>query len=123
MLGFLAGGLQQFRAQLLGQKRIGVAVIHQQIGKSGAVLDQRHRIMLAPGLPVAAEIAAQRLDAPWHLRGSNDRRKGAGGAVAIGMAQRDGQRAVPAHGVTEDRLPLRSTGKCSATSSGSSSVT
>src|SRR5438552_18794300 len=61
--------------------------------------------MLAPCLLVVAEIASQRLDAPRYLRGSNDRRKGAGGAVPVGIAECDGQRTVAAHGVTEDRLP------------------
>ena len=28
---FLAGSLQQFRAKLFGQKRVGVAIVHQQI--------------------------------------------------------------------------------------------
>ena len=86
MFAFSQAALQQFRAKLLGQKLIGVAIVHQQIGKSRAVLDQRNRIMLAPGLLVVAEIAAQRLDAPRHVRGSDDRRKGAGGAVTVGMA-------------------------------------
>src|SRR4030081_3406443 len=49
---FLAGSLQQLRAKLFGQERIGVAIVHQQIGKSGSVLDQRDRIMPAPGLLV-----------------------------------------------------------------------
>ena len=124
MFAFSQAAFQQFRAKLLGQKRIGVAIVHQQIGESGAVLDQRDRIMPAPGLLVVAEIAAQRLDAPRHLRGRNDRRKGAGGAVAIGMTQRDGQRAMTAHGMTEDGLPRwHLTGKFSATSFGNSSVT
>src|SRR5947207_15100576 len=61
--------------------------------------------MLAPCLLVVAEIASQRLDAPRYLRGSNDRRKGAGGAVPVGIAECDGQRTVASHGVTEDRLP------------------
>lgn len=46
----LAGAFQQFRAKLLGQKRIGVTIVHQQIEESGAVLDQRDRVMPAPGL-------------------------------------------------------------------------
>ena len=67
--------------------------------------------MPAPGLLVVAEIASQCLDAPRHLRGRNDRRKGAGGAVAIGMAQCDRQCAVTAHRMTEDGLPVGIDGK------------
>ena len=62
--------------------------------------------MLAPRLLVVAEITAERLDAPRHARGRDDRRKGAGGAVSVGMAQGGGERAVAAHGVAEDRLPF-----------------
>ena len=67
--------------------------------------------MLAPCLPVVAEIAAQRLDAPRHLRRCNDRREGAGGAVATRMVQRNGQSAMTAHGVTEDGLSRGIDGK------------
>src|SRR4051794_40880058 len=83
---FLAGVLQKFRAQLFGEELVGIAIVDKQSGKSGAVLDQRHRIMPAPGLLVVAEIAAERLDAPRHAGGSDDRGKSAGRAVAIGMA-------------------------------------
>ena len=55
----LAGALQQLRAQLLGQERIGIAVIDQQFGKPRAVLDQRDRVVRAPRRPVLAELAAE----------------------------------------------------------------
>src|SRR5580704_14035056 len=70
---FLACSLQQLRAKLLGQERIGVADIDQQLGKSCAVLDEGDRIMLAPGVLVASEIAAERLDAPRYARRRDDR--------------------------------------------------
>src|ERR1700737_1701930 len=76
---------QQFRAKLFRQERIGIAAVDQKIGKSGAVLDQSNRIMLAPCFSIVAEIASQRLDAPRDLRGCYDRRESAGGAVAIRM--------------------------------------
>ncbi len=64
---------QQFRAKLFPQKRIGIADIDQKIGKSGAVLDQSNRIMLAPCFSIVSEIASQRLDAPRDLRGRCNR--------------------------------------------------
>src|SRR4051794_35591468 len=64
---FVAGGLQQFRAKLLGEKRIGVANINQELRIAGTILDQRNRIMAAPALFVGAEVTAQRLDSPRHL--------------------------------------------------------
>src|ERR1700687_3009125 len=88
--------LEQFQAKLLHQERVGIAAIDEKIGKPGAVLDQRDGVMLAPRFPAIAEITPQRLDAPRYLRGRHDWRKSAGGAVTIGVAQRDGQRAVAA---------------------------
>ena len=52
---FLTGALQQFRAKLLGEELVGVAIIDQKFGKPGAILDQGDSVMLAPGLLVAAE--------------------------------------------------------------------
>src|ERR1700738_3688167 len=83
--------LQQFRAKLFRQERISIAYIDQKIGKPGAVLDQKNRIMLTPGIYVVAQVACQRLDAPGDLRGGCDRRKGAGGPVAPGGGERDRQ--------------------------------
>ena len=61
--------------------------------------------MLAPSGFVCAEIAGERLDAPRHLRWRDNRRESARGAIAIRVAQRHGQGAVAAHGVTENGLP------------------
>ena len=69
-----------------------------------AVLDQRHRVMPAPGGRSVAEIAAQRLLAPGHLRSarrSARRRRRCGSGP--GLRKRDGQRAVPAHRMAGDR--------------------
>src|SRR5262245_30500878 len=104
--GFLARALQQLRAELLREKLVGVAVVDQQIGQSGAVLDQRDRIVLAPCLPVIAEIAAERLDAPWHPRRCDNRRKRTDRAIAARMTQRDGERAVTAHRMAKNGLPV-----------------
>src|ERR1700752_4159681 len=67
--------------------------------------------MLAPGLLVGAEIARERLVAPWHLRRRHDRRKGARRAVAARIAKCDRQRAVAAHGMAENGLPVAIDGK------------
>src|SRR5262245_53710147 len=55
------GSLQQLRAQLLGQELVGIAIIDQEARIFGAVFDQRHGVVRAPGVLVAAEIAAERL--------------------------------------------------------------
>ena len=60
---FLTGALQQFRAKLLAEELVGVAIIDQKLGKPGTILDQGDGVMLAPGFLVAAKIAAQRLGA------------------------------------------------------------
>src|SRR6202011_3035276 len=64
---------EQFRAKLFRQERIGIADIDQKIGKSGAVLDQKNRIMLAPSIYAVAQVTCQRLDSPRNLRGGCDR--------------------------------------------------
>src|SRR5689334_342202 len=82
---FLARGLQQLGPQLLGEERVGVAIVDQKFRESGAVLDQRDGVVLAPGVLVLAEIASQRLDAPGNTGRRHDRREGAGGAIAIAI--------------------------------------
>src|SRR5437773_10960678 len=64
---------QPFRAKMFCQELIGIADINQKYGKSGTVLDQGNRVMLAPRLLIAPEIAGQRLDTPRDLRGCDDR--------------------------------------------------
>src|SRR5262245_12893932 len=76
---FLTSALQQFRSKLLGEELVGGAIVDQKFGESGAVLDQGDGVMLSPGLRVAAEVAAQRLGSPGHLRWRYDRGEGARG--------------------------------------------
>src|SRR5262245_12928370 len=85
-LRLLTGGLQQFRSKLLGEELVGVAIIDQKLGKSGAVLDQGDGVILPPGLLFAAEKAAQRLGSPGYLGRRYDRGEGARRAVTVGMA-------------------------------------
>ena len=115
--------LQQFGAKLFGQEWIGVAVIDQHIGKPRAVLDQCDRVVLAPGRAIVAEISAERLDAPWHLRRRDDWRERAGRAIAMGC--RSATVSAPWPPIECPRIDclLASTGNCPATNSGSSSVT
>src|SRR3954465_4372043 len=63
--------------------------------------------MPAPSLSVVAEIAAERLDTPWYARGCDDRGKGAGGAVTVGITQSRGERTMTAHRMAKDGLPFR----------------
>src|SRR4051794_325655 len=63
--------------------------------------------MLAPAIFVSAKIAAERLGAPRHLRGGNDRGERARRAIAIGIAQGNRKRAVAAHGMAHYGLPPR----------------
>jgi hypothetical protein len=49
-IGLRACTLQQFRAKLLVQERIGVTDVDQEIRKSGPILNQGNGIVLAPSL-------------------------------------------------------------------------
>ena len=51
-VGLLAGSLQQFRLELLGQELIGVAIVDQEVPEFRTVLDQGDRVVLAPGILV-----------------------------------------------------------------------
>ncbi|PAV66445.1 hypothetical protein WR25_19838 [Diploscapter pachys] len=80
---------QQLRLQLLGKKLVRIALIDQQRRHPRAILDQRDRVMRAPARPVRAQIAAQRLLAPRHLRRRDDRRERRHRLEAIGKRQPD----------------------------------
>jgi hypothetical protein len=64
--GLLASRLQQLRLELLGQELIGITIVDQEFPEFRTVFDQGDGIVLAPGIPVVAEIAAQRLDSLGH---------------------------------------------------------
>lgn len=63
---------------------------------------QLGRVVLLPGGAVVAQVAAEGLVAPGHRRRVRDGRERADGAVALGVAQAQHQRAVPAHAVPKD---------------------
>src|SRR5690606_31027178 len=68
-------------------------------------------VMGLPGLGVGPQVAAERLAAPWAARRRRDRRKGRHRTEPPGMAQRQHQRAVPAHRMAEYAGALRIAGQ------------
>src|SRR3546814_9203069 len=76
---------------------------------SRAILDQSRGIVAAPGRPVGAEITCQRLLPPRHARRRHNRGEGRDGLESVRVLEREGERAVTAHGMAGDRLtrPVR----------------
>lgn len=60
--GLAAGHHQQTGLELFVQKIVGIALIDQQIGQAGAVLDQRAGIVRAPGGLVRAKVTDELYD-------------------------------------------------------------
>src|SRR3989442_5403239 len=67
-----------------------------------AVFDQRRRIVFAPSCTIACEIASESFFAPWTTHRRAYRGKSRDRLVSAGMLERDRERAMPTHGMTED---------------------
>src|SRR5688572_6471035 len=98
----LAGFGEQLRAQLRLQELIGVALVDQDVAGPAAARHQGAGIILGPHLVVGTEIGVERLLSPRHLAGRHDRREGRDRFEAVRVLHRDGERAVPAHGMAGD---------------------
>src|SRR5690606_11452876 len=81
MLGGLAGGLQQFRLELVGQEVVVLALVHQDVQLFLGLRNQRTGIVLFPGFFVGADVVAERLFAPGAVDRRADRRKRGNGLV------------------------------------------
>ena len=68
----------------------------------GQRLDQFHAVPGLPRLRIVAQVGAQNLLAPGHLRGGHDGGEGRDAAIALGIAQGHDQRAMPAHRMAKD---------------------
>ena len=101
----IAGSLEEGGAELLCQEVVGVALIDQDIALPAAVAQQGARVVVGPGRPVVAEIASECLMAPGHFHGRHDGCEGRDGFVGVLVFERDGERAVAAHGMAKDALP------------------
>ena len=99
------------RLQLVGEEIVSLTLIDQQVGQPRAAFNERTGIIFRPGVTILPEISAQRLMPPRHLRRGNNRRKSRGRTKAPGIAQRNRQRAVPAHRMAHDSLRLHVGGK------------
>src|SRR5690606_32690267 len=67
--------------------------------------DQGAGVIFAPGGPVGAEIAAERLLAPGAIHRADNRGERAGRTEPARVPQADGERAMPAHRMAGDALP------------------
>lgn len=103
--GLAAGLPQQVQLELAFQEGVGRALVHQDLRQAGAVLDQGRGVVAAPGGTVGAEIGGERLLPPGAAQGRDDRGEGGDRPEARGVPQRQGQRAMAAHGMAGDRLP------------------
>ena len=103
MAGGLGDGLQQLRAQLAIEELVVAALVDQQRQFLLRRLHQLAGIPVLPRLAVIAQIGCECLLTPRHLRRRHDWRERRHAAVAARIAQRQHQRAMPAHRVAADR--------------------
>ena len=94
--------LEQLRLELLVEERVGVADIDSS-SATRAPPSISATASCSPRRSVGAKIAAKRLLAPWHLARRDDRRERAHRPEPARVAERDGQRAMPAHRMAGDR--------------------
>ncbi len=102
--GGLAGLGQDLGFELLGEELVGAALVDQERGLGGLRLDQFAGVVPALGLPVLAQIVAERLPAPGTLHGRGDRRESRDRAIGLRRPEVERQRPVAAHRVAEDAL-------------------
>mmetsp|Transcript_3613 Transcript_3613/g.9863 ORF Transcript_3613/g.9863 Transcript_3613/m.9863 type:complete len:299 (+) Transcript_3613:100-996(+) len=109
-------GLLRLQARLLEDQRLQLIDVPNQETVDGALvakdvevgtvvrLDQLRCIILLPGGLVLSEVQLEGLLAPGTVHGIADRGKSRNGDVLVGILQADGEGAVAAHAVPEDRL-------------------
>jgi hypothetical protein len=97
-------------------------LVDQDLGRPIGGARKFRGVVLAPSVAVVAKIARERLVAPGAAHGSGDRGKRRERAIALRVLERADERAVTAHGVAEDALARRSTGKLASISAGNSLV-
>src|SRR5262245_61176952 len=98
-----AGLLEQFRLQLAFEKLVGQALIHKDflvVATRHAGADQFAGIVFAPGLAARPKIRAEGFFAPGTVHRRRDRRESGYRAKDFRMTQGQGERAMPAHGMS-----------------------
>lgn len=95
----LTGGFKQVGVQLRREEVVGQALVDQRRGQLPAGFHQLGSVVRCPGRTVGTQISAERLLAPRALAGSADRRDGGHALEEPGVAQRQRQGAMAAHGM------------------------
>src|SRR6185437_6712439 len=95
--------LEQIGPELTLEKRIARSLIDQDC-RSGpaAIFDQCGSVVVPPAVALVAKVAGQRLLAPGATHRRGDRGEGRYRSVAMRILERDGERAVPAHRMSEE---------------------
>src|SRR4051794_5547309 len=98
-----ARGLEPLRLELAVEELVaGTLIDEQRAAEALARAQQRDRVPGGPTGPIGPEVARERLLSPGHLAGRADGRKRRHAAIAVGVPQRQRQRAMAAHRVAED---------------------
>src|ERR1700733_14723005 len=96
------GGGELLRQQLFGEKWVARALVDENVPGKLPARDEFAGVVFAPCLGVLAQIIAEGLLAPGALHGRRNGRECGNRPKRLRIAQRAHQRAVPAHGMTED---------------------
>lgn len=97
----LARGFEILGLELCFEKLIRHALLHEQRQLLRGLGHELTGIPPFPGVSIVTEVGAERFFAPRHACGGNDGREGGNAAVATRVLERDHQRTVAPHRMTE----------------------
>src|SRR5690606_22024405 len=77
---------EQLRPELSLEELVGGALVDEELERKLTRRDERRRVVLRPLVRVRAEVPAEGLLPPGHLRRGHDRRERRDARVAVGLA-------------------------------------
>ena len=83
-------------------KKVNASIPKDEQFDAVFAVDQGGRVVVPPGCAIGSEVSRQRFFSPGAAHRRRDRGKSRHRLVAVRIFERDGQRAVPAHGMAED---------------------
>src|SRR5690606_2885615 len=84
-VGALDGLFEEPGTQALFQEAVGLALVDEEFGETGAVLDESAGIVLAPGGAIGPEVFLESIHRPVGGGGLDDRREGGAALEAVGV--------------------------------------
>ena len=105
--GLAARLFQKMRMELAREELVREPLVDEDRHAERATREELRRIVLEPAAAILAQVAAERLLAPWAAARGRDGRERRKRLVLLRMTMGERERAVPAHRVAEDPLTLQ----------------